>query len=54
MKRPRIKCARCGKRRVPPYGVSSVRWLAGRKLQLNVQWTVTRPICNICNNEIAN
>ena len=53
-RRPRIKCALCGKRRVPPVGVKTVRHLTGRKIGLCVEWTVGTYmcICNQCNNTI--
>lgn len=53
MRRPRIKCVLCGKRRVPPHSEKSMRWFAGRKTSVMVEWTATRLICDMCNNDIA-
>jgi len=53
MRRPRIKCALCGKRRVAPHGIESVRWLAGHKIHMHIKWTVDRWICEKCNNKLG-
>ena len=53
MKRPRIKCARCGKRRVPSRYIKSVRWLHGENIDLKVEWSTVHDICSQCSEVIG-
>jgi len=54
MKRLRIKCARCGKRRVPPRTHKTVRHVVGRKVGMCITWSVSVNICicDQCNKAI--
>ena len=54
MKRPRIKCALCEKRRVPPKGIQQAINIIGKRVSGQINYIIYHPICSQCNGEIWN
>jgi len=52
MRRPRVKCILCGKRRVPAKGVGRYQDVYGNKLNLRITWEPSQPVCQDCDEKI--